>query len=357
MKKVLCGLLVVSFLCAPLAAMAGTTLYGNARISLNYTDNDDGSDANYSVMDNVSRLGVKGTYGDAIKAFFHLEASARVGSDSDGGASGYVTGVTPNADGTVTTTTASSSDGDAFGQRFYYAGLSGGFGRLAYGRMTNAYKMPGFKLNGKLYDTTGVSSSGAISGGGASYGLSGANNGFSAAAVQYDTPSMAGLKLSGTVAVDGTNANDHGYIAAVSYSGMGIDAGVVYATNSNGSQIPNLETEGDAIRGYASYTMKDKFSVGVSVENIDIKGDGTDDKLNYVFGIGSVKVAPIVDLIASVGFVDDGPAKGVGGTLGVNLSIAENTEVLAAASYTDLDSGKAPLAVTVCFVHNFSLSN
>ena len=352
MRRFICAAAIAALLVVPMTAMAGTTLYGNARISTNYWDNDTGGDTNLSVNDNVSRLGLKGEYGDDIKGFFHLQVSARVTSDSSLGVT--ASGVDEMGNN-VAVTGSTSNDNDAFGQRFYFAGLKGSFGALKYGRVTNAYKMPGYQQAGKLYDTTTLSVFGPIGLGGAIYGQSPMNNGFHTV-LEYTTPSLGGAKLSGTVAVDGSDANDHGYILTAYYGAGAFDVGAAYADNGNGSQIPGLMAEGNAFRLYGNYKT-DKMKFGLSWEGVDVPGDGTDDWVNYVMGIGSVTVAPKTDLIASIGFVDDGPAKGTGGTLAVNYGITEKTEVMLSGSYGDLDAGPAPSAISLLFVHNFSISS
>jgi hypothetical protein len=330
--------------------MAGTTLYGNARISVNHIDNDDGGDSNQAAMDNVSRLGVKGEYGDDIKGFFHLQVSARVAPDS----AISVSGAGVDMLGNPVPISGGGNDNDAFGQRFYLAGLKGSFGSLAYGRVTNAYKMPGYKQAGKLYDTTGLNVGGVIAGGGAIDGQSPMNNGFTPTVVQYTTPGMGGAKLSGTVAIDGTSNNDHGFIVAASYAAGGIDVGAAYADNSNGSQIPGLMAEGDAYRVYANYKT-DSLKLGLSYEGVEVAG--VEDRVNYGMGIASFTVAPKTDLLAAIGYVSDGGAEGVGGTIGVNYGIVENTEILLSGSYGDLENGTAPMSVSCLFVHNFSISS
>ena len=222
--------------------------------------------------------------------------------------------------------------------------------------MTNAYKMPIYKMAGKIYDSTTLGVGGPIGMGGGVYGQSPMSNGFTPSALQYTTPAMGGAKLSGTVAFDGTAANDHGYIVAASYGAGGINVGAAYADNGSGSTIPNLMAEGSAYQVYANYKT-DSMKVGLSYEGVDIIGDGTDDAVNYVMGIASMMVAPKTDLIASVGFVDAGPAEGVGGTVAVNYGITEKTEVMLSGSYGDLEAGPAPVAVSLLFVHNFSLSS
>lgn len=350
MRRFICAVAIAALLVTPMMAMAGTTLYGNARISTNYWDNDTGGDENFSVNDNVSRLGVKGEYGDDIKGFFHLQVSARVTPDSGMSVTGSGVDGMGNE---ISITGSTSGDNDAFGQRFYFAGLKGSFGALKYGRVTNAYKMPGFMQAGKLYDSTTLGVGGPIGLGGAIYGQSPMNNGFHTV-VEYTTPTLGGAKLSGTVAVDGSDANDHGYILTASYGTGGFDVGAAYADNGDGNQIPGLATEGDAFRVYGNYKT-DSMKLGLSWEGVD--RPGTDDKVNYVMGIGSLTVAPKTDLIASIGFVDGGAAEGTGGTLAVNYGITENTEVMLSGSYGDLEAGPAPMAVSILFVHNFSISS
>ena len=135
-----------------------------------------------------------------------------------------------------------------------------------------------------------------------------------------------------------------------------MEIGGAFASNNNGSALPNLAHQGDAYRIYANYKT-DTMKFGLSYEGVDIMGDMTDDSVNYIMGIASMTVAPKTDLIASIGFVDDGPAEGVGGTVGVNYGIAEKTEVLLSASYGDMERGVAPKAVSLLFVHNFSISS
>ncbi len=350
MRRFISALSIAALLFVPAIAMAGATLYGNARISVNYVDDDPKKGT--SAQDNVSRLGIKGEYGDEIKGFFHLQASARVAPD------GPLTVATTGVDSEgaeVQTSGTTANDNDAFGRRFFVAGIKSAFGTLSYGLMTNAYKMPGYKLNGKYYDTTTLSVGGGVGFGGASYGLSPANNGFTNTAVQYVTPSLSGVKVSGTVALDGTSKDQHGVIAAASHSHEGINVGVAYASNVDGSMIPNIAPEGDALRAYGSYKMEG-MKFGLSYETIDIVGDQTDDKINYIFAIGSKALTAKADLIVMVGTVDAGSAEGMGGTVGVNYGLTEKTEVLVSGSYGDLENDTAPKAVSLLFVHNFSIS-
>lgn len=178
MNKTQFAIISTATLLVSTTTFADTTLYGNLRFSLNSIDEDTtGGIDGIQGKDNVSLFGLKGSIGESTKAFFHLQTGAP-------------------ADGT--------ENGNAFQQRFFFGGLSGGFGKVAYGRMTNAYKYPGFKLD-PFYNLSHIGAGGTYGAGGATYGLSPATNGFTDNAVQYFTPSFGGLKINIGSYIDDTN--------------------------------------------------------------------------------------------------------------------------------------------------------
>ncbi|HSA47380.1 MAG TPA: porin, partial [Candidatus Competibacteraceae bacterium] len=62
MNKTALSLAVVAALTAPFAAQADTILFGEARLSVDYIDNHiQGIDSSWDVVDDGSKLGVKGT--------------------------------------------------------------------------------------------------------------------------------------------------------------------------------------------------------------------------------------------------------------------------------------------------------
>lgn len=66
MKKSVLALAVVAALAAPLAAQADTILYGSARVSVDYNDDDNlfnlfQGNASWDVVNNASRIGVQGS--------------------------------------------------------------------------------------------------------------------------------------------------------------------------------------------------------------------------------------------------------------------------------------------------------
>lgn len=335
MKKILSTVALCAICVSPLTVMAeGTTLYGQLRYSFNSVDadTDTGIDA-FRGDDNVSLLGVKGSYGEDVKAFFHLQTGAKADRDMEG---------------------------DAFNQRFFFGGLKGSFGKVAYGRMTNAYKFEGFKID-PFYNYSGVNAGGSYAAGGATYGLSGATNGFTDNALQYVTPSLGGVKVSAGAYVDDSNGDDHGYSAGVSYTWNDLNVGVVYATNEGTVTVPGISANGEGVRGYASYKLND-FKAALSVENVDYT-DADDALYSYLTASMAVPSANM-EFSASVGIVDDGPNEGLGGNIGGWYNIAKNTKLFALASYADIDpdnalfpdSDRQPMVFSIGAQHKFSIS-
>lgn len=336
MKKIIYAAAVLSMWTTPFNAMAdSTTLYGQLRYSLNSVDEDFvGGKDGLSGEDNVSLLGVQGSYGEEVKAFFHLQTGANADSDAEG---------------------------DAFEQRFFFGGLEGVFGKVAYGRMSNAYKFPGFKMD-PFYNYSHINAGGVFAAGGATYGLSGATNGFTDNALEYVSPGLAGVKITGGLFIDDSNQDDHGYLAGAAYDYKDLNVGFVFAVNDDLVTIPGIASDGEAIRGYANYKFNDTWKAALSLEIVDLTPT-TDAE--YIFLTGNMRVPSIkMDFSASLGVVTDGPAEGAGITGGAWYNITENTKLFALTSYADIDpdaavygEGYRPLVISIGAQHKFSLSN
>ncbi|MCK4706112.1 MAG: porin, partial [Gammaproteobacteria bacterium] len=241
---------------APVVAMADANIYGQFRYSLNSADNDLGAGSTLSGEDNVSLFGLKASAGDDVKAFVHLQTGAA----------------------------ADANGGRAFNQRFYFGGLKGGFGTVAYGRMTNAYKMPGFKLD-PFYNMSHVGAGGTLAAGGATYGLSPASNGFTDNALQYTSPAMAGLKINAGIYVDDGINDDHGSNVGVSYNVGNFNAGLQIASNATTAvTVPGVAADGDAMRFHGGY-KGGKWSAGASIELVDESATITN---TYTYLTGSI---------------------------------------------------------------------
>lgn len=323
MKKIALCAAVAAICAVPVTSMAGADVYGQLRVSLDSYDDDAGNDG-LQVTDNTSLFGVKAaSEGDGIKAFIHIQTGAKVDGD------------------------ASSR---AFTQRFFFGGLSGDFGKVAYGRMTNAYKFAGFAMD-PFYNHMSVNASAALSGGGATYGLSGATNGFTDNALQYTSPKLGDVKINVGLYIDDSNADEHGTNIGAEYNKSGIKAGIQFASNGDSVTVPNLVADGDAMRIYGSYTSG-PMTVAASFENVDT-GPSTD--VDYMFFVGKYKMSDKTRLAATVGMVGDGAAEGTGITAGVFQTVAPKTELFVSMSTVSLDTTGAaePSVVSVGAIHKF----
>ncbi len=113
MKKHLIALAVAAAVAAP-AAMADTTLYGLAHVSVDYIDTDTaGQDANVNIQSGSSRLGVKGTekLSSGLSALYQMEFGVDM------------------------------ADTGAFSARNQFVGLTGGFGTAILGRHDTPMKL------------------------------------------------------------------------------------------------------------------------------------------------------------------------------------------------------------------------
>ena len=335
MKQLVLVTAIAAVCAAPMAAMAGNTVYGSLSYSVNSVDQDTatGQDG-LSGEDNVSLLGVKGSIGDDIKAFYHLQTGAP----------------------------ADANGGQAFDQRFYFGGLSGSFGKVAYGRMTNAYKFAGFAMD-PFYNLSHVNALGLVAFGGATYGLSPATNGFTDNALQYTSPSLGGnFKLNASAYIDDADDDEHGFNVGGHWTADAFNVGVQFASNGTNSTIPGVAADGDAVRVYGGYKA-DKWSVGVSYESVDISRTTPatfEGDVGYLYITGRYMVAPKTELIGSIGAVDDGPEEGTGYIGGVFHTIAPKTQIYATYSTANIEpaSGlgteKDPSVFAIGARHKFS---
>ena len=330
-NKIIALLCLVMVWALPSTAKAGQSVtgYGNLRYSINYVDEDGYGIERWKGTDNVSRFGIKGSHSNDLgKAFVHLQ----VGAPSD-----------------------KNDDGDGFTQRFFFGGFECEYGKVTYGRMTNAYKFPGFALD-PFYDLSRQNTTGFFGGGGATYGLSGATNGFTDNTLQYFTPNFNGFKFVGGIAFeDATDDNEVAWLGGGSYTtNSGLTIGGVYADNPEMTAVyPGIAMGGDAIRAYGTY-KGNGWKAGVSYENIDITGY---DNVTHLYLTGTAMLKQLkTDLSLSFGYVDDGSAEGFGITAGAFKNILENAQIYAMGSYADLESGYAPYTFSVGAIYNFKFT-
>lgn len=221
MKKPVLALAVAATLVAPLAAQADTILYGSARVSVDYDDDERldnlfKGDAAWDVANNYSRFGVRGEedLGDGLSAVYQYE----FGVDVTEGANFY-------------------------DNRPKLVGLKGSFGKLTVGTQYTPY-----------YEVIGVNDifNSRMTFGSAVW-LGGSNNGFFAAgsgqlgesgtlkrlpsSVYYSTPDFGGFSASAMLVMGSSmtlaNGKTIGTDAKDGYSD-GIDAWTVALKYSNG---------------------------------------------------------------------------------------------------------------------------
>jgi predicted porin len=102
-------------------ASADVTVYGKANVSVNNIDN--GSDSQWEVNSNASRVGVKGSYevSEGLEAIYQIEVEVQI-DDGD-------------------------KNGQTFSQRNTYAGLKGRFGTVLVGKHDSPLKLAQGKID------------------------------------------------------------------------------------------------------------------------------------------------------------------------------------------------------------------
>lgn len=173
MQKSIVALAVAGVLAASAVAQAETTLYGSARIGVEYTQGKgDGKLSAWDVANQASRLGVKGSedLGGGLSAIYQFEFGV-------------------NIDGNGTSGT------NPWGQRLSFVGLQGGFGTVALGRQ---YR-PAYTFVSQYTD---------IFNGGITnpYSLT-SNEQRVGNAVAYVTPTFGGFTAAVAVLMDGNGQN------------------------------------------------------------------------------------------------------------------------------------------------------
>ena len=303
----------VASILAPATVLADTTLYGALRMSAVSGDTQTsvaGSTASdfAGVVNNASRLGVKGSYGEegGLTGFFHIQAE-------------------------VTTDGQSTA---AFDSRFAFAGVKGGFGKVVMGRLSSPYKMAGLKVD-PFYDTSaGPTNSGS------NFGLSSLTNGFLNNVVGYISPKLGGSVTLNAVAVldkdDATGTNQLGSDVASNF----YNVGATYSQNGLSASVQYI-TEIEATRITAGYKTG-AFGVGFSYEDVSGANTAATDDHTQTYLSGTYKVAPKTTLAASYGTVSDNGSgvrnsAGDGYTLGVFHKVAPKTTVSALYSNVDYD--------------------
>ncbi len=190
MKKQLVSLAVAAALVSPLAAQAGTQIYGKLHVSIDDRLDDSDATDGWDVVSRASRLGFKGSedLGNGLKAIWKLEFQIAM-ADSDG----VITGESGNT---------------LVKARNMYVGFAGGWGTFLYGRHDTPYKISTGRLD-KFVDTL-ADYNGSL---GPGFQDIRADN-----AIAYISPSFAGLTIAAAIVAPGNHANSEADGLADTYS-------------------------------------------------------------------------------------------------------------------------------------------
>ena len=233
MQKKLIALAVASILAVPLAAQAGVEVYGQARMSLDFSSNDDpvaaNEDSALSVSSNKSRLGFKGDedLGGGLKALWLIEQGVTLDTNP---------GFTANRDA--------------------YLGLGGGFGTVLAGRINNPYKNSTQGMDIFL-NTRGDYNAimGAVNSTSAPF-----NSRFSNS-IQYRSPDMSGFK-----------------------------GALAYSVNRGDDDLPNttVVSENDGFSLSGSYAQGPLFVTAAYESHNSAVNDATAFKIGGTFALGGM---------------------------------------------------------------------
>lgn len=315
MNKKLIALGIAAAMAAPVAAQADVEVYGEARVSLDFVNNNDTNAANedsaISLSSNKSRIGFRGDedLGNGLSALWQFEQQM----DFDTGA-------------------ANTSARDTF------IGLGGGFGTVLAGHLSTPYKsstnyMDVFRNTRGDYNAIMGSVNGTL-----------AFDNRADNAIAYMTPDMNGFKaglayiLSDIGVIGGAAGDDDLPISTAgndrdAYSlSAGYTNGPIFVTAAyeslNGAGVGADDASAWKIGG--TYTIMDATTVGAIWESVDVGGANGDRDawlLNVKHKMGDTS------LMASFAMADEvGGQADTGAThfaLGVGQALSANTDVYA----------------------------
>jgi len=265
MNKKLLALAVGAAIAMPVAALAeGPTLYGQIDVSLDNMDN--GTTDTWTIEDNASRLGVKGsaeTGVDGLKGIYVAE----FGLNADDG----------DAD--------NAAGNDPITQRNIYVGLAGNFGAVLMGNLDTPTK----SVQGKVdqFNDTAADISAYVAG-----ELRAPN------VLAYATPKIAD-SLTATVALWQSEAAGDGIGEAISasvvyeqdalYLGLGMDMEVPSTGGVAVTAAPTLNDITRVVAGYTTDTLEIGFMYQMAEETVAANEDTT-MLLGGAFKSGDLKV-------------------------------------------------------------------
>lgn len=319
MKKSLIALAVAGLVSAPaFAATSNVDVYGIMNIAIQDTDV---SGTDLDVVDNVSRIGFKGSedLGGGLKAVWQIEQGL---------------------DGTTANATAFGGKG----LRNTFVGLAGSFGTAVVGRHDTPYKMATGKYDifgDTIADYNGGAGSGATPLDGVS--LIDANHDARASnAIAYISPNFSGLTVAAAVVtsmdhLDSGDTSDAVSLAAM-YANGPLTVDVAY------QDVDALSSEAWKIgAGYAFGDTK----VGFVYEDVDQAVDRDSWLLNVAHAMGPIT------LKALYGQADVGAADHDLWALGADYALSKRTTAYVVYGNGDNDAGNDVSGWNLGMKHSF----
>jgi len=265
MKKSLIALAVAGTFAAPaFAATSNVDIYGVMNYAIQDTD---ASGADIDVVDNVSRIGFKGSedLGGGLKAIWQIEQGI-------------------NATGNKGT-----AFGDGVALRNTFIGLAGGFGTAVIGRHDTPYKMATGKYD-IFGDTIGDYNNGA-----AGYTADGVallnktHDARASNAIAYISPSFSGLTVAAAIVTSDDTAAD---TTTLNVADESVDAVSIAAMYGNGpltvdAAYQSVEDYSTAWKVGVGYSFGD-LTVGAVYESSDDVQEQEGWLLNAKYGMGPI---------------------------------------------------------------------
>ncbi len=320
MKKTLIALGVAAVVAAPIAAQAGVEVYGQARASVDFVNNNDttagNEDSAISLSSNASRLGFKGDedLGNGLTAMWQLEQEVN-----------FDTG-------------AAFTGGSA---RDTFVGVGGDFGTVMAGKLSTPYKEATSKLD--IFSDTRADYN-AIMGNVAGTRVfdNRASN-----TIAYMSPDMNGFGAAVAYILADTATNDDlsmttaqsdrdAYSLSGSYNNGPIFVTAAYES-LNASGVGGDDASAWKLGG--SYTIMDATTVGAIWESADVGGAAGDRDawyLNVAHKMGDTTLKGAIAMADEIGGVSDTGATQF--TLGVAQALSKSTEVYALYSVVSNDA-------------------
>ncbi|MCB1777657.1 MAG: porin [Candidatus Competibacteraceae bacterium] len=183
MKKATLSLAIATALTTPLMAEADTVLYGEAKVSVDYVDNNRDPDSYWDVVNNGSKLGIYGTeeLGGNLSAFYKYDFSVDM-----------------------------TEGGNFSGLNQKFVGLKGGFGAVTLGTQDTPYwkvlNVVDIYHSGKMFDGTVYLGSGVDNRTSTNGALSTLSN-----SIDYQTPNFNGFSAEALLVLDGRINSAEGF--------------------------------------------------------------------------------------------------------------------------------------------------